>query len=213
MNQGSILGVAYRRTPAVQERLDAQRDAIAAAAVGLLSECGYGGLSVSAVAERAGVATGSVYRHYVDKSDLMVRIFRELCTREVEAVTTAAVRGTGVQRVSAVTETFSRRALRNPTLAYALLAEPVDAAVDAERLVLRRAFATAFADAVNHGIGTGEFPEQDVQLTAAALVGAVGEVLTGRLRSGATESTVPDLVALALRAAGSLPSTTTSCQE
>lgn len=197
----------------MQERLDAQREAIAAAAVALLSERGYSGLSVSAVAERAGVATGSVYRHYVDKSDLVVRIFRELCDREVEAVTSAAATGSGADRVSAVVDTFSRRALRNPTLAYALLAEPVDAAVDAERLVLRRAFAAAFANAVRHGVATGEFPEQDVELTAAALVGAVGEVLTGRLRGhrdSAAGSTVPDLVALALRAAGHLPSGTTS---
>ncbi|USI91190.1 TetR/AcrR family transcriptional regulator [Rhodococcus pyridinivorans] len=227
--------MAYRRTPAVQERLDAQREAIAAAAVTLLSERGYSGLSVSAVAERAGVATGSVYRHYVDKSDLMVRIFRELCEREVEAVTSAAATGSGADRVTAVVDTFSRRALRNPTLAYALLAEPVDAAVDAERLVLRRAFAAAFANAVRHGVETGEFPEQDVELTAAALVGAVGEVLTGRLpgaadgrlrdsaadgrlrdsaadgrlRDSAAGSTVPDLVVLALRAAGHLPSGTT----
>ncbi|MCD2113724.1 TetR/AcrR family transcriptional regulator [Rhodococcus rhodochrous] len=208
--------MAYRRTPAVQERLDAQREAIAAAAVALLSERGYSGLSVSAVAERAGVATGSVYRHYVDKSDLMVRIFRELCGREVEAVTSAAATGSGADRVTAVVDTFSRRALRNPTLAYALLAEPVDAAVDVERLVLRRAFAAAFANAVRHGIATGEFPEQDVELTAAALVGAVGEVLTGRLpgaadgrHCAAAGSTVPDLVALALRAAGYLSSGTT----
>ncbi|MFF3178439.1 TetR/AcrR family transcriptional regulator [Rhodococcus pyridinivorans] len=227
--------MAYRRTPAVQERLDAQREAIAAAAVTLLSERGYSGLSVSAVAERAGVATGSVYRHYVDKSDLMVRIFRELCEREVEAVTSAAATGSGADRVTAVVDTFSRRALRNPTLAYALLAEPVDAAVDAERLVLRRAFAAAFANAVRHGVETGEFPEQDVELTAAALVGAVGEVLTGRLpgaadgrlrdsaadgrlrdsaadgrlRDSAAGSTVPDLVVLVLRAAGHLSSGTT----
>ncbi|EHK84221.1 TetR family transcriptional regulator [Rhodococcus pyridinivorans AK37] len=219
----------------MQERLDAQREAIAAAAVTLLSERGYSGLSVSAVAKRAGVATGSVYRHYVDKSDLMVRIFRELCEREVEAVTSAAATGSGADRVTAVVDTFSRRALRNPTLAYALLAEPVDAAVDAERLVLRRAFAAAFANAVRHGVETGEFPEQDVELTAAALVGAVGEVLTGRLpgaadgrlrdsaadgrlrdsaadgrlRDSAAGSTVPDLVVLVLRAAGHLPSGTT----
>ncbi|UYP19803.1 TetR/AcrR family transcriptional regulator [Rhodococcus sp. Z13] len=205
--------MAYRRTPAVQERLDAQREAIAAAAVSMLTEGGYRALSVAAVADRAGVATGSVYRHYADKSDLMVRIFRELCTREVEAVTAAAAHGSGVQRVTAVVETFARRALRNPTLAYALLAEPVDAAVDAERLVLRRAFAGAFASALRHGIDNGEFPCQDVDLTAASLVGAVGEVLTGRLRDGAAGSTVPDLVVLALRAAGHLPSGTTSCQE
>lgn len=206
VNRDSILGVAYRRTPAVQQRLDAQRDAIAAAAVALLTESGYAGLSISAVADRAGVATGTVYRHYTDKSDLMVRIFRDLCSREVDAVAAAADTGTAVDRLTRIVETFAYRALHNPTLAYALLAEPVDAAVDAERLVFRRAYAEAFTGAIRHGITTGEFPDQEPDLAAAALVGAVGEVLTGPLRAGdASPTTVPALVALSLRALGASP--------
>ena len=137
--------MAYRRTAAVEQRLEDRRAAIAAAAVALLSEHGYRALSIAAVAERAGVATGTVYRHYTDKSDLMVRIFRDLCAREVEAVTAAAsAAGSGTGKVAAIVETFAQRALRNPRLAYTLLAEPVDAALDAERLVLRRAFAAVF---------------------------------------------------------------------
>ena len=203
LNRGSILGMPYRRTPAVQQRLDDQRDAIAAAAVALVAERGYREMSIAAVAERAGVATGSVYRHFADKSDLMVQIFRDLCGREVEAVVSAAATGSAAERISAVVETFAFRALRNPVLAYALLAEPVDAAVDAERLVLRRAFAAAFAGAIRYGITTGEFADQDPDLAAAALVGAVGEVLTGPLRAGAASAdTVPALVALSLRALG-----------
>ncbi|WP_420753438.1 TetR/AcrR family transcriptional regulator [Rhodococcus sp. O3] len=196
--------MAYRRTAAVEQRLEDRRAAIAAAAVALLSEHGYRALSIAAVAERAGVATGTVYRHYTDKSELMVRIFRDLCTREVEAVTAAAsAAGSGTGKVAAIVETFAQRALRNPRLAYTLLAEPVDAALDAERLVLRRAFAAAFADAIGYGIGTGEFPEQDAGLAAAALVGAVGEVLTDPLHIGAAAAgTVPDLTAFALRALG-----------
>ncbi len=207
MNSGSILDVAYRRTPAVQERLDAQRESIAAAAVALLGEHGYRGLSIAAVADRAGVATGTVYRHYDDKSDLMVRVFRDQCGREVDAVTQAGAVGTGVDRVTRIVETFARRALRNPTLAYTLLAEPVDAAVDEERLVFRRSFAAAFEQAVRHGIDTGEFPTQNTGFTAAALVGAVGEVLTGPLRAGdhTAEDTVPALVTLALRTSGVSP--------
>lgn len=203
LNGGSILGMPYRRTAAVQQRLDDQRDAIAAAAVALVAERGYREMSIAAVAERAGVSTGSVYRHFADKSDLMVQIFRDLCGREVEAVVSAAATGSAVGRISAVVETFAFRALRNPVLAYALLAEPVDAAVDAERLVLRRAFAAAFSGAIRYGITTGEFPYQDPDLAAAALVGAVGEVLTGPLRAGAASAdTVPALVALSLRASG-----------
>lgn len=206
MNAGSILGVAYRRTPAVQQRLDAQRDSIASAAVALLTAHGYRGLSIAAVAESAGVATGTVYRHFTDKSDLMVRVFREQCSREVDAVDAVASTGSAAERVARVVETFALRALRKPTLAYALLAEPVDAAVDAERLVFRRAFARAFADAIRVGVTTGELPPQNPDLVAAALVGAVGEVLTGPLSAGETSTTtVPDLVTLALRAVGSDP--------
>ncbi|MFD6893862.1 TetR/AcrR family transcriptional regulator [Rhodococcus sp. NPDC060086] len=199
--------MAYRRTPAVQQRLDAQRDSIASAAVALLTEHGYQGLSIAAVAEQAGVATGTVYRHFTDKSDLMIRVFREQCRREVDAVEAVASAGSAAERVVRVVETFASRALRKPTLAYALLAEPVDAAVDAERLVFRRAFAGAFADAIRHGVTTGELPPQDPELVAAALVGAVGEVLTGPLRAGvaSTTTTVPDLVTLALRASGAGP--------
>lgn len=201
--------MAYRRTPAIQERLDAQREAIAEAAVALLTESGYRGLSIAAVAERAGVATGSVYRHYADKSDLMVRIFREQCGREVSAVAEAAETGTAVERLTRIVETFAFRALSNPTLAYSLLAEPVDAAVDAERLVFRRAFADTIAATVRHGIAGGEFAEQDPELVAAALVGAVAEVLTGPLARPPTDfstdrpaATVSSLVALALRSSG-----------
>lgn len=196
--------MAYRRTAAVEQRLEDRRAAIAAAAIALLSDHGYRALSIAAVAERAGVATGTVYRHYTDKSELMVRIFRDLCAREVEAVTVAsAAAGSATGKVAALVETFAQRALRNPRLAYTLLAEPVDAALDAERLVLRRAFAAAFADAIGHGITTGEFPDQDAGLAAAALVGAVGEVLTDPLHTGtATVGTVPDLVTFALRALG-----------
>ena len=84
------------------------------------------------------------------------------------------------------------------------LVEPLgDVDVAPERLVLRRAFAAAFADAIGFGIGTGEFPEQDAGLAAAALVGAVGEVLTDPLHIGAAAAgTVPDLTAFALRALG-----------
>ena len=42
-------------------------------------------------------------------------------------------------------ETFARRALRGPRLACALLAEPVDPAIEAERLAFRRAYRDVFA--------------------------------------------------------------------
>lgn len=192
----------YRRTPAVQARLDAGRERLFAAAIDVLSSHGYAGLTVASVAAAAGVSAGSVYTHFEGKSDLVVAIFREVCSREVAAVIAVAERGSAAERVTAVVKTFAGRALKNPTMAYALLAEPVDPAVDAERLVFRRKFTEAFADAITAGIAAGEIPEQDAALSAAGLVGAVGEVLVGPLSAREPEDPVPGLVALSLRALG-----------
>lgn len=112
--------------------------------------------------------------------------------------------GSVVERVTAIVETFAGRAMKNRTMAYALLAEPVDPAVDAERLVFRRSFAAAIGDAVADGIAAGDIPEQNVEIAAAALVGAVGEVLVGPLSPDRTDTAdvIPDLVAFALRSLG-----------
>ena len=55
------------------------------------------------------------------------------------------------ERIAAAVETFARRALRGRRLAWALIAEPVDPAVEAERLVFRRAYRDAFADVIADG--------------------------------------------------------------
>ena len=77
--------------------------------------------------------------------------------------------------------TFAERALRRPRLAWALIAEPVDPLVDAERIAYRREYARRLVEALRAAIDTGEIPEQNVELTAAALVGGVGEALVGPL--------------------------------
>jgi AcrR family transcriptional regulator len=88
-----------------------------------------------------------------------------------------------VDRLSAVLTTFARRALQNRSLAWALLAEPVDPLVDAERLEYRRRYAALIERELRAGIAAGEIPDQDVGFTAAALVGGCGEALVGPLSS------------------------------
>jgi AcrR family transcriptional regulator len=202
--------VPYRRTPRVEARLSASRERILSAALAIVAERGYAGCSVSAVARRAGVATGSVYRHFPAKADLVTEVFRTAARPEVDAVTrAAALELTAAEAVAAAIETFAGRALRAPRMAYALLAEPVDPAVEAERLVFRRAYAEAFAGIVTRGIAAGELPDQDVRVSAAALVGALGEALVGPLAAGAAGSPArdgtPDLITFAQRSIGAVP--------
>ncbi|MGV9542566.1 TetR/AcrR family transcriptional regulator [Nocardia beijingensis] len=195
--------MAYRRTPAVQARLDAQAGLIVQAATKVLSRGGYAALSMAAVAAEAGLATGTVYKNFDGKAALVRAVFRKVVAREVAAVAAAGARGTAVERVTAAVETFAGRAMKNPNLAYVLLAEPVDAAVDSERLHFRRAFAETFEAAVAEGIARGELPPQDPRISAAALVGAIGEVLVGPLADAPHgEAVVPELTAFAIRALG-----------
>ena len=179
----------YRRTPQVQARLDAQREAILTAAAEVLAERGYAGCSVSAVAERAGVATGTVYRHFPGKAELVVELFQTIVGHEVDAVRKAAqLPGTPAERVAAIIETFAERALKVPRQAYALLAEPVDAPIEAERIVFRRVFRDELASHVREGVRTGQLPPQDADLTAAALVGGAAEVLIGPLTTDSADA-------------------------
>lgn len=161
------------------------RERLLGAAEGLIEEGGYGAATVAAIASRAQVATGTLYRHFSSKEDLFVELFRSVCDREVAAMRaadSAMPEGSAhVERLVTVLGTFARRALRRPRLAWALIAEPVDPLVDAERLAYRARYSALTAQSVRAGIEAGELPEQDAEFTAAALVGGCGEALVGPL--------------------------------
>jgi AcrR family transcriptional regulator len=195
--------VAYRRTPAIQARIDAQRDSVVAAAAALLAEEGYAGCSMAAVAARAGVASGTVYKHFAGKVDLVAEVFRSIVTHEVDVVRRAATAGPALDRVTAVIETFAGRALKYPRRAYVLLVEPVDPVIDELRLEFRWAFRDVIAEAITRGVADGELPPQTAPVVAAALVGAIGEALVGPLSTGAEDpDTLPTLIEFTHRALG-----------
>src|SRR5207253_1397716 len=111
--------------------------------------------------------------------------------------------GTIEERAAAAVETFARRALKSPRLAYALIAEPVDPQVEAERLLFRRAYRDIFAQRIADAVAAGELPPQHAEVTAAAVVGALAEALVVPLHAGvAAKHTVPEIVAFVIRAIG-----------
>jgi AcrR family transcriptional regulator len=199
VNRGSLLYVPYRATPRTEARRAEVRDQIVRAAFDLIRRGGYREASIAAVAAGAGVATGTVYRHFPSKAELFAEVFRVASQHEVDAVAAAmAAPGTAAQRIAVGVETFARRALRGRRLAWALLAEPVDPAVEEERLVFRRAYAHVFSLSVREGVLDGSLPAQDPDLTAVALVGAIGEVLT-QPHQADEEALVASLVRFCLR--------------
>jgi AcrR family transcriptional regulator len=185
-----------------EQVLTPTRERLLQAAQELIEDGGYGAASVAAIAGRAGVAAGTLYRHFPSKEQLFVELFRSVCAREERAMQAAAEQMNGasaVARLEEVLATFARRALRNPRLAWALIAEPVDPLVDAERLAYRERYAALIAESLRAGIEAGEVPEQNVTLTAAALVGGCGEALVGPLSPLAQERPASQEVVEALR--------------
>lgn len=174
--------MAYRRSEATEARLADVRERIVGAALAQVADGGYTSASVQAVAGRAGVATGSVYRHFPSKVELFGEVFRRQANQELGVLEEIATHDSpALERLAEATETLARRALASPTLAYAQIAEPVEQEVEAERLVLRRGYRDAFARILADGIERGELEPHDTQTYGAAILGAISEALVGPL--------------------------------
>src|SRR5918998_3936550 len=189
----------YRPTEKTEARRLATRERIVAAALDRVASGGYASAGVQAVADRAGVAVGTVYRHFPSKGELFAEVFRRASQRELHVVVDVSRSDgrTASERVAASVEAFCRRALAGPVLAYALIAEPVDPAVESERLRFRIGYRDAFARVLEDGVRDGELRPHDSSTVAAALVGALAESLVGPLSTangGSREALIPTLV-------------------
>jgi AcrR family transcriptional regulator len=198
--------LAYRETEHTLAKKADTRLRLLKAARRLVQQGGFAAASASAVAKESGVASGTIYRHFPNKSELVAEVFRYATEREVAAVAQACDCGeTAADKLTAAVETFAQRALLGRTLAYALIAEPVDPRVEQERLRYRFAYAEIFEDVIALGIQRGEFVAQNCQITAAALVGLLAESLVGPLKKEHEhehDDLVHSLTALVLRAVG-----------
>jgi len=174
--------MAYRPTEKTEARKAELKERLLNAGLFLVSTGGFNALTINAVAQKAGIATGAVYKHFESKAQLCAEVFRIATEKEVAVVRETALReGTAATRLLDTIEAFALRALRGQRLAYALIAEPVDALVDTERLHYRRAYAEIFQQLVEEGVRSGNFPEQASAVSAAALVGVIAESLVGPL--------------------------------
>jgi len=62
------------------------RERLIHAARKLLEDGGYAAASVQAIAERAGLAAGAMYRHFPSKAELFVEVFRDAAKRDLAAM-------------------------------------------------------------------------------------------------------------------------------
>jgi AcrR family transcriptional regulator len=196
----------YRRTENVTRRLAARHDTILAAARQIASEGGMAAAQIAAVATRAGIAAGTVYRYFPGKTDLVAAVLKGIADDEIGALRQAAGGAPGpLSALSAAFMTFAARSLRQRRLIFAALAEPVEPELDVARIAFRQSLASEFAARIRAAIAEARLPEQDPALAAAALTGLLVEGLIGPLApdvSGREREAVQALTLTALRALG-----------
>jgi AcrR family transcriptional regulator len=198
----------YRRTENVVRRLAAREQAILAAAAAMAGEGGMAAVQIADVAARAGIAAGTVYRYFPSKTVLVAELISSAAARELAAMRTAADAAPGpLSALAAAITTFAVRALHARRLAWALIAEPVDAELDILRLNFRRQLVSELETRIATAIAHRLLPDQDARVAAPALVGALMEGLVGPLApvpesDAATREAVQTATLLALRALG-----------
>jgi AcrR family transcriptional regulator len=199
----------YRRTENVVRRLAAREQTILDAATEMAAEGGMGAVQIADVAKRAGIAAGTVYRYFPSKTDLVAELVAAVAGRELDAMKAAAAAAPGpLTALAASIATFAARSLAERRLAWAVIAEPVDAAVDAMRLDFRQSLASELEVRIRAAIDGKLLPEQDARVAAPAIVGALMEGLLGPLApshdgdAAASREAVQGATLLALRALG-----------
>ena len=198
----------YRRTERVLERLAGRREDILRASRDIAAEQGLGAVQIVPVAERAGIAAGTVYRYFPTKADLVEALLKTIAEQEIAVIRNAAGAAPGpLSALAAAIVAFLMRTMQRPGLLAAVLTVPAERELDGLRLVWRRALVAEFEAAIRAAIAAGRLPEQEAKLAAAAVFGVLAECAAGPLAPGPADPAERRLSAqaaalLALRALG-----------
>ena len=150
--------MAYRKTEKVLASLEARRNSILASAIDVIARSGMEGLTTDAVAARAGIAAGLMYKYFPDKTELIAAVFAKLLARDLEAM-------------RAVPDKDPLRALAAAIAVFYGVAMSPLAPACAANPIYRRNIRDEFSRLIRAAVDDME--PAGVKLAAAATVGAI----------------------------------------
>lgn len=162
-------------------RRSATRRRLYEAAIALIAEQGFSATTVEQIAERAGVAKGTVYYNFASKTELFEELLRHgvgSLTASLREVADAvfADEGSAVDALDAMAGAGLSVIGRHPAFTRLVTAElwRTSRAWHPTLVSVRGQTIAVVADVLGEGVKSGEFSEGlDVELTAGALVGMV----------------------------------------
>ncbi|WP_037906132.1 TetR/AcrR family transcriptional regulator [Actinacidiphila yeochonensis] len=162
-------------------RRQATRRKLFDAAVGLIAEQGFSATTVDEIAERAGVAKGTVYYNFASKNDLFEELLRYGVGLLAESLRRAAVGvgehgGSRVDALDAMIRAGLDFIVANPSFTQLYVAElwRTNRAWQDTLMVARQDAVAVVEKVLGEAVAAGEVSDDiDVPLTASALFGMV----------------------------------------
>ena len=166
--------MSYKRSSLMQKRMEQNREAILQSARELIAQGGIKDAQIQAIAERAGVSSGLVYRYFDNKSQVLIEVLSEAIQHEVKILNHIAESElSSKQKLDKAVTTFVKRAMNSPQLAYSLMFEPVDAELEHERFRSKQLIKQSIKEILAAGKINGEFGFEDLNTAALCVVGAM----------------------------------------
>lgn len=162
-------------------RREATRQKLYEAAVTLIAEQGFSSTTVDEIAERAGVAKGTVYYNFASKTELFEELLRHgvgLLTTSLRESSAEALKNGGsyVDAVDAMIHAGLAFIARYPAFTQLFVAElwRTNRAWQSTLLMVREEAVEVVAGVLRKAVEAGELSEElDIPLTASALFGMV----------------------------------------
>jgi AcrR family transcriptional regulator len=154
-----------------------KRGALLAAALELFTERTFDGTAMPAVAERAGVGVGTIYRYFPSKEQLALDLFLRHHQGLAEALAEAQRPAKGLRaKIETIVRCYCEWADRDWTLfAYHLLNQHsflIQVPDDMANPV------TVVRDVISQAMKAGEIPKRNIDLVAASAIGVVMQAAT-----------------------------------
>ena len=158
----------------MQERMEQNRSTILQSARELIASGGIKDAQIQAIAERAGVSSGLVYRYFENKSQVLIEVLSAAIQHEIQILNVIAVSKLNAkQKLHKAVTTFVKRAMNSPQLSYSLMFEPVDPVLEHERYRSKQLIKQSINQILAEGKQSGEFDFEDLNTASLCVVGAM----------------------------------------
>lgn len=174
--------MSYKRSALMRERMEHNRQTILQSARELITSGGIKDAQIQAIAERAGVSSGLVYRYFENKSQVLIEVLSAAIQHEVQILNSIAKNELAPElKLRKAVSTFVKRAMNSPQLAYALMFEPVDASLEHERFRSKQLIKQTIIDILSEGKSSGAFEFEDLNTAALCVVSTMTYVVVEAL--------------------------------